>query len=281
MSPRIFSLVVLPLLLSGCLGSSTGPAGSGAARIRLHVTGGFAGVDYTLYVNGPGGTVVGESCVSGCDFEDGAILETLSRDQAAYLAGLFIDAGIHAADGTDFGVQCCDQFHYELVYQDGDGTSSVSGSSEALPPDLRDAVSQVHGLLSGATPIVVAPQTSPEKWPSDWVSALDSLRIEGDHLRFRVSYGGGCAAHDFKLVAWGGWMESFPVQVRAFLSHDGKNDPCDAIVTRALSFDLRPLKKAYQESYGVGDPGATTLVIDLENPVGSSSLSHYRLEYVF
>jgi hypothetical protein len=76
-------------------------------------------------------------------------------------------------------------------------------------------------------------------------------------------------------------MESFPVQVRAFLSHDGKKDPCDAIVTRALSFDLRPLKRAYQESYGVGDPGSTTLVIDLANPVSSSSLSSFRLEYVF
>lgn len=281
MFPRIFPLIALPLLLWGCLESSTGLAGSGPARIRLRVTGGFAGVDYTLYLDGPGRTVVGESCVSGCDFEDGAVLETLSRDQAEYLASLFTDSGIHALDGTDFGTLCCDQFHYELTYEDGDGTSAVRGSSEALPPDLRDAVSQVHGLISGATPIVVAPQTDPEKWPRDLLLGLESLRIEGDRLRFEVRYGGGCVPHDFKLVAWGGWMESFPVQVRAFLSHDGKNDPCDAIVTRALSFDLRPLKRAYQESYGVGDPGSTTLVIDLVNPVSFSSLSGFRLEYVF
>jgi len=281
MSQRIFPLIAVPLLLSGCLESSTGLAGSGVARIRLRVTGGFAGVDYALYVDGPGGTVVGESCVSGCDFEDGAILETLARDQAAYLAGLFVDAGIHSFDGSDFGVRCCDQFHYDLTYEDGDGTSSVRGSAEAFPPDLRDAISKVHGLLSGVTPIVVAPSTSPEKWPTEFLLALDSLRIEGDHLRFRVAYGGGCADHDFKLVAWGGWMESFPVQVRAFLSHDGKNDPCDAIVARDLSFDLRPLARAYQEAYGIGEPGSTTVIIDLENPVSFSSLSHFRLEYVF
>ena len=276
------SLMVLPLLLlSGCMDSSTGLAGSGVARIRLRVTAGFAGVDYTLYVDGPAGLVMGESCVSGCDFQDGAVLETLSREQAVYLAGLFTAADIHSYDGTDLGVRCCDQFHYELAFEDGSGTSAVQGSAEAFPADLRDAVSQIHGLLGGTTPIVVAPETSPEKWPADFLMDVDSVRLEGDRLEFRVSFGGGCATHDFKLVAFGGWMESYPVQVKAFLSHDGKDDPCDAIVTRALSFDLRPLKLAYEESYGAGVPGATTLIINLNNPVSFSSLSHLRLEYVF
>jgi len=263
------------------MGTATDPGESGSALIRLHVTGGFAGVDYTLFVDGPGGTVVGESCLSGCDFRDGAILATLSRDQAAFLATLFLDANIHALNGMDFGTRCCDQFHYDLTYEDRKGTSALRGSSEALPLDLRDAVEQVRGLMAGDLPILVAPNTRPEKWPLDLLLGLDSLRIEGDRLRFLVEYGGGCAAHDFKLVAWGGWMESFPVQTRAFLSHDDKNDPCDAIITRELGFDLRPLKWAYEDSYGVGQPGTTTLVIHFDNPVMSSSLSEYLLEYVF
>jgi hypothetical protein len=278
---RSVSLLVLSVLLcSGCLASSTGPADSAEARIRLRVTGGFAGVDYTLLVDGPGGTVVGESCVAGCDFQDGQVLETLSKDQSEYLAGLFLDAGIHSLDGTDFGVRCCDQFHYELTYEDGQGLSTVQGSSEALPPDLRDAVSQVHGLWLGILPVIVDQQTRPEKWPSDPAN-LQELTVVGNRLDARVGYGGGCAVHAFKLVVWGGWMESYPVQVRALLSHDAKNDPCDAFITRDLSFDLRPLKNAYEESYGVGEPGGTTLVISLADPDPGSSQAFHSLAYVF
>jgi hypothetical protein len=273
--------ILLPILiLSACLADSTAPAGNGLARIRLHVTGGLAGVDYTLLLDGPGGSVIGESCVLGCDFDDGEILHTLSRDQSLYLTGIFLDSGIHSLDGTDFGFQCCDQFHYGVTYWDRSGTSEVSGSSEALPADLRDAVSQVHGLLSGTVPVVVDFRTDPEDWPADRVE-VQELSVNDNWVNLRVSFGGGCAVHDFKLVAWGGWMESFPVQVRSFLSHDGKDDPCDAIVFRDLAFDLRPLKKAYEESYGAGEPGQTTLIILLENPDPSSSLMFQPLEYVF
>lgn len=268
------------LLLCGCVGNSTAPAGNGLARIRLHVTGGLAGVDYTLFLDGPGERVIGESCVVGCDFRDGEVLHTLSRDQSLYLTGLFLDSGIHSLDGTDFGFQCCDQFHYEVVYSDRSGTSGVSGSSEALPADLRAAVSQVHGLLSGILPVVVDFETGPEDWPADRAEVLD-LSITGSWMNLRVRFGGGCAVHDFRLVAWGGWMESFPVRVRAFLSHDGKDDPCDALVLRDLAFDLRPLSKVYEESYGPGEPGQTTLIILLENPDPSSSLAFLPLEYVF
>jgi hypothetical protein len=267
-------------MVSGCLSNSTGPTGSGEARIRLHVTGGFAGVDYTFLVDGPAGTVVGESCAAGCDFQPGEILQTLSRDQSEYLAGLFLEAGVHSLDDRDFGLRCCDQFHYDVTYEDGVGVSLFRGSSEALPGGLRDAVSRVHGLFLGTIPIVVSPQTKPQRWPSD-PAKLQDFVVSGDRLDARVSYGGGCADHDFKLVAWGGWMESYPVQVRALLSHDAKDDPCDAIVSEDLSFDLQPLKRAYQESYGIGDPGSTTLILSLDNPDWSSSLSGYQIEYVF
>ncbi len=277
---RLCFVGITTLMLSGCLFNSTGPTGSGEARIRLHVTGGFAGVDYTFLVDGPAGTVVGESCVAGCDFQAGEILQTLSGDQVAYLSELFLEAGVHSLEDSDFGVQCCDQFHYDVTYEDGHGVSSFRGSSEALPGNLGDAVARVHGLLLGTIPIVVSPQTKPERWPSDPATLQDYV-VSGDRLDVRVSYSGGCAGHDFKLVAWGGWMESYPVQVRALLSHDAKDDPCDAIVSRDLSFDLQPLKRAYQDSYGIGDPGSTALILSLANPDWASSLSGYQIEYVF
>ena len=277
---RLWLASISILLVSGCLSNSTGPADSEEARIRLHVTGGFAGVDYTFLMDGPAGTVVGESCVAGCDFQAGEILQTLSRDQSAYLMGLFLEAGVHSMDDSDFGVQCCDQFHYDVTYEDGRGVSFFRGSSEALPGGLRDAVSRVHALLLGTIPIIVSPQTKPQRWPSD-PATLEDFVVSGDQLDVRVRYSGGCADHDFKLVAWGGWMESYPVQVKALLSHDARDDPCDAVVSKDLSFDLQPLKRAYQESYGTGDPGSTTLILSLDNPDWASSLSGYQIEYVF
>lgn len=274
-------IAILPLfLLSGCLGSSTGPSGEGPGRIRLEVSGGFAGVEYTLFLNGPSGTVVGEVCEVGCDFEDGEVLSTLSRDQATYLSDLFRDAGIHDLAGTDFGTQCCDQFYYQLSFEDAKGTSTVRGNSELFPADLKDAVGQLHALLSGTLPIVVDQDTGLEDWPLDWATITEVV-LQDDLLQLTVEYSGGCAVHDFQLVAWGGWMESFPVRIQSFLSHDGKDDPCDAIVTEELKFELRPLKNAYQESYGVGQPGETTLVISLSNPNPLSSLSGYEIDYVF
>jgi hypothetical protein len=76
-------------------------------------------------------------------------------------------------------------------------------------------------------------------------------------------------------------MESNPVQVRLFLSHEDFDDPCDAWITRDYHFDLGPLKKEYQDSYGVAEPGATTLILLLEDPLVASPLGARVLTYVF
>jgi hypothetical protein len=77
-------------------------------------------------------------------------------------------------------------------------------------------------------------------------------------------------------------MESFPVQTRAFFSVDGNGQVCTTdYVTRNVSFDLKPLERAYQEAYGVSEPGTTTLVILLDPRPSLSSLAYHTLEYVF
>lgn len=76
-------------------------------------------------------------------------------------------------------------------------------------------------------------------------------------------------------------MESNPVQVRLFLSHEDFDDPCDAWVTRDFKFDLVPLKIAYQASYGVGEPEKTTLILLLADPLLASPLGARWLEYRF
>ena len=249
-------------------------------EVRLRVTGGIAGADYVVFLDGASSSLVGESCVNLCDFTDGEVLQSLTPDQVDYIWALFHEAGIQALDGEDFGVQCCDQFHFDLEYRDPEGRSRVKGSSEALPPGLKTAIATLQGMVSGTLPVIVNFDTTPSLWPRD-AFQIQEAAVSGHTLQLRLSYGGGCRSHDVKAVAWGGWMESTPVQVRLFLSHEDFDDPCDAWVTRDFSFYLVPLKVAYQASYGMAEPGKTTLILLLEDPMLASPLGARWLEYRF
>jgi hypothetical protein len=248
-------------------------------EIRLQVSGGFAGVDYSVFLDGPSGVLMGESCGSGCDFEAGDVLQTLTELQMDYIWNLFQDAAIHLLDGQEF-IQCCDQFYYDLRYDDGGGTSRVLGNPGAFPPALAVAVTTLHGLVGGTLPLIVDFSTHPNAWPQD-AYQIQTAEVAGDRLDVTLSYGGGCRTHDVKGVAWGGWMESDPVQVRLFLSHEDFQDPCDAWITKDFRFDLSPLKRAYQEDYGVAPPGSTTLKLLLADPLLASPLGARVLDYVF
>jgi hypothetical protein len=78
---------------------------------------------------------------------------------------------------------------------------------------------------------------------------INSYEINDDILKVEVSFGGGCAAHDFTLIALPGFMESSPVAANVLLSHDANNDLCEAWLTEELRFDLASLKEAWQETY--------------------------------
>ena len=268
------------LLTSACAQEPLGLALGEDLQIQLHVTGGFAATDFQVFLSGTTGTLVGVACTSLCGFEEGEVLAELTRDQVAYLGGLFRDAQVHALDGTDFGVQCCDQFHYDLQFGDRQGESRVQGSSEALPQELRMAVAALHGVASGVLPVVVDFDTPRQGWPQDPLD-ISGPEISGDILHVGISYGGGCREHEIQAVAWSGWMESNPVQVRVILAHEDHDDPCDAVVTRSLAFDLGSLKRTYQQSYGINPAGATTLRVLVEDPRLASPLGAWVLDYVF
>lgn len=84
-------------------------------------------------------------------------------------------------------------------------------------------------------------------------TTINSVAVSGDTLQVNVSYGGGCEEHFFTLC-WPdqSFMESDPVQVNLELLHTGPMDACDAWLTEDLSFDLEPLKTAWQSGYGGG-----------------------------
>lgn len=141
-----WAFLLLALLPFGCGPGPVDLAPGESPQIRLQVTGGIAGVDYTLSLDGLSGEVWGESCISSCQFEAGDVLRTLTPEEVDHVQGLFLSAGIHALNGTDFGNECCDQIHFDLEYEDEQGASSVRGTSAEMPEALREALVTVMDL---------------------------------------------------------------------------------------------------------------------------------------
>ncbi len=111
--------------------------------------------------------------------------------------------------------------------------------TDALTPFERSSATGRISMSFGAWP---------QAWPRD-PYVLDSARVSGDSLILAVRHSGGCRTHRYGLVAWNGWLESSPVQVDALLAHDDRDDPCDAVISARLSFDLTPLREAYLSAY--------------------------------
>ncbi len=266
------------LFAAGCYSDPTAPGGE-EVSIRMRVTGGFAGVDYSFTVDGQTGAVVGEACVQLCDFRAGELLVRLSRRQVQELVLQFENGGILGLGRRDFGTQCCDQFHFEIDYRNGNRAALLTGSSEVMPPALGPAIATMMSLARKTLPAVVDFQTRPDSWPRDPVVALRDVTVDGGVLTIAVSHGGGCADHTFDAVAWGGWKESNPVQVDLFLSHDAKGDLCEALVFRDLRFDLTPLRRAYVRDYAPAGP--TTIRIRIADPVTPGAGVVREVHYVF
>ena len=123
------AFLLFALLPFGCGPNPVNLPSGESPQIRLQVTGGLPGADYTISLDGLSGEVRGESCLSFCQFEAGDVLRTLTPEQVDHVQGLFLNAGIHALNGTDFGNECCDQIHFDLAYRDEKGVGTVRGTS--------------------------------------------------------------------------------------------------------------------------------------------------------
>lgn len=102
--------------------------------------------------------------------------------------------------------------------------------------------------ITGGDPIILANGANPEDWDLDHFG-IERVNITCDKLQIKLSYGGGCREHEFKLAAWSYFLESFPVQANILLSHNANDDPCLAIMRETLNFDLTPLKDEYRRMY--------------------------------
>lgn len=88
--------------------------------------------------------------------------------------------------------------------------------------------------------------------------------VAGDKLLMQITYGGGCARHDFQLDWNGVIRESFPPGVTLTLTHNGHNDPCKALLTEELEFDLSVVEGLPQER----------MIITLQTPDGVQEVTY-------
>ena len=113
-------------------------------------------------------------------------------------------------------------------------SSAVAGSTAPL------------GLTNAETIVLANPDDA--RWPADPLT-IESAQIKADTLIASVVHGGGCRDHDYRIVVSTIWMESFPVQVPARISHNANGDLCKALLRRELRVSLAPLAQAYRDAY--------------------------------
>ena len=92
-------------------------------------------------------------------------------------------------------------------------------------------------LVDAATPVAPDPYT------------IEQASVKHDSLHLTVRYGGGCRTHEFRLLLFKAFRESYPVQSDGLLAHEANGDSCRALLERELRFDLTPLRDHYRRSY--------------------------------
>jgi hypothetical protein len=95
-------------------------------------------------------------------------------------------------------------------------------------------------------------------WTSSYYLQRDPVAVVGasisdDTLTVSARYSGGCIEHWFKLYMQRVFLESNPVQANLYLSHIDGGDPCDALITEDLVFDVRKIAELYYDQYGEYD----------------------------
>jgi hypothetical protein len=107
----------------------------------------------------------------------------------------------------------------------------------------------INARLLSNSPVEIS-DTDPVDLKKDSFN-VSLAEIDNLTLHLKVTSGGGCRKHGYSLVMTpAAFMESYPVQANLYLRHDANDDPCDAIVTDSVVFDLLPIKTLYQQMYG-------------------------------
>ena len=145
----LITLLVLAGISAGC-SSPTSPRPVGDVEISLGVSGGIAYREFSYRIAGSSGDIVGEECMSFCDWESGDTLARVSKVEVRALAQRFINDGFLDVPEEDYGEECCDQLHYVLTYRDERANKTVRGSSAAVPDAVNSLALAVMNFVDEA-----------------------------------------------------------------------------------------------------------------------------------
>ncbi len=71
---------------------------------------------------------------------------------------------------------------------------------------------------------------------------VESVKVDGDKLIFKIIHNGGCKPHSFRLIGDSTIAKSKPVQTNLFLVHENNGDICADEIKKELIFDISRLK---------------------------------------
>ncbi len=77
---------------------------------------------------------------------------------------------------------------------------------------------------------------------------IENAKVSGNTLTLAITYVGGCADHDFRLVGSEMISKSMPPIRAVKVVHNANGDTCKATVKKTLNFDLTEL--AYKQEAG-------------------------------
>lgn len=128
-----------------------------------------------------------------------------------------------------FGNRCVANLeNAEVSFEAECGALEDEGSEASQPVIVHESVDQLPENSSGVT-------------------VLES-EISQDVAQLTVEHSGGCGEHRFDLHVAPPFMESWPLQINARLTHE-TDDTCEALITTDVSIDLLPLKNLYHMNY--------------------------------
>ena len=143
--------------------------------------------------------------------------------------------------------------YFRLLPRIGEGKWLVNGTFVDGPVGPA-GTSKTLKILEMVGKRVVLSTAEPRRLQMDPFS-LKHVSLEGTIIRLDVNYSGGCHSHDFRLfMSPPVFQESFPVQAKLWLQHEDDDDPCDAIVSDEVAFDISPILDLYRKQYGKDGP---------------------------
>ena len=130
--------------------------------------------------------------------------------------------------------------------------NSKKATSEVIKPDAStiaiDQENQVPTTPQENSQKNVMVKSTIGSFKESDAFSIQDVQIKGNTLLLTITYGGGCADHQFEFIGSPMIMKSMPPIRSVQLIHDAANDKCKALVTQTIEIDLKEI--AYSPTPG-------------------------------